>query len=151
MNIAYGDYETESNTEQSNLFPPLKDEQPQQHSLLWQQVDTISFPEDQPQEQQYPYQDMRYSCAVEQHESAHEQQQQQQQQPPQSEDSSVFNISWGGNDKPPSELHPGEEEDEPMKLSRPLPKPRGIRKLPEPEPSEDGTIDEDTLRRRKVN
>ncbi|OBZ88197.1 hypothetical protein A0J61_03742, partial [Choanephora cucurbitarum] len=48
--------------------------------------------------------------------------------------------------KPPVELHP---QDEPIKLTRPLPKPRGIRKLPEPEPSEDGTIDEDTLKRRK--
>lgn len=65
------------------------------------------------------------------------------------EDSTAFNISWGGDDKPPTELHPEETEQLP-KLSRPLPKPRGIRKLPEPEPSEDGTIDEYTLKRRKV-
>ncbi|KAI8327070.1 hypothetical protein EDC96DRAFT_532936 [Choanephora cucurbitarum] len=63
------------------------------------------------------------------------------------DDGTVFHISWGGDDKPPVELHP---QDEPIKLTRPLPKPRGIRKLPEPEPSEDGTIDEDTLKRRKV-
>jgi hypothetical protein len=66
------------------------------------------------------------------------------------EDSTSFNISWGGDDKPPTELHPIKELESPMKLSRPLPKPRGIRKLPEPEPSEDGTIDEYTLKRRKV-
>lgn len=66
------------------------------------------------------------------------------------EDSTAFNISWGGDDKPPSELHPKEEQEQLIKLTRPLPKPRGIRKLPEPEPSEDGTIDEDTLKRRKV-
>ncbi|KAG1467134.1 hypothetical protein G6F55_000013 [Rhizopus delemar] len=64
-------------------------------------------------------------------------------------DSSAFNISWGGNDKPPAELHPEEKQEPEIKLSRPLPKPRGIRKLPEPEPSEDGTIDEDVLKRRK--
>lgn len=64
------------------------------------------------------------------------------------EDSTAFNISWGGDDKPPTELHP---EKETPTLSRPLPKPRGIRRLPEPEPLEDGTIDEYTLKRRKVN
>ncbi|CAO3680087.1 unnamed protein product [Rhizopus stolonifer] len=64
-------------------------------------------------------------------------------------DSSVFNISWGGNDTPPCELHPEAKDEPEPKLSRPLPKPRGIRKLPEPEPSEDGKIDEDVLKRRK--
>ncbi|KAI8879541.1 hypothetical protein K501DRAFT_256666 [Backusella circina FSU 941] len=153
MNIAYGDYEingnnNETNTEQTTLFPPLKDER------LWQQTDSLSFPEDHGHEQQYEYQDIQYTNTIAQRENSHSNNsscgnQPQTPQQQQSEDSSVFNISWGGNDKPPSELHPGEEEDEPMKLSRPLPKPRGIRKLPEPEPSEDGTIDEDTLRRRK--
>lgn len=67
------------------------------------------------------------------------------------EDSTAFNISWGGDDKPPCELFPPDHaNEEPVKLSRPLPKPRGIRKLPEPEPLEDGTIDQDTLKRRKV-
>ncbi|KAI9480834.1 MAG: hypothetical protein EXX96DRAFT_564294 [Benjaminiella poitrasii] len=66
------------------------------------------------------------------------------------EESTAFNISWGGDDKPPSELHPDlHRQDEPIQLTRPLPKPRGIRKLPEPEPAPDGTIDEDTLKRRK--
>ncbi|CEG84340.1 hypothetical protein RMATCC62417_18157 [Rhizopus microsporus] len=65
------------------------------------------------------------------------------------QDNNVFNISWGGNDKPPVELHPEKEPVEEFKLSRPLPKPRGIRKLPEPEPSEDGKVDEDILKRRK--
>ncbi|KAF7722794.1 hypothetical protein EC973_002678 [Apophysomyces ossiformis] len=59
-----------------------------------------------------------------------------------------FNISWGGNDTPPVEVHPAEEEL-PLMPTKPLPKPRGVRKLPEPEPAEDGTIDEDVLKRRK--
>ncbi|KAI7872526.1 hypothetical protein BDF14DRAFT_1877733 [Spinellus fusiger] len=64
------------------------------------------------------------------------------------ETSTSFNISWGGNDIPPTDIHP---QEEPMSnvSSRPLPKPRGIRKLPEPEPGEDGLLDEDTLKRRK--
>ncbi|KAI9317754.1 hypothetical protein BX666DRAFT_1940528 [Dichotomocladium elegans] len=62
-------------------------------------------------------------------------------------DTSVFHISWGGDDKPPADLH---LEENPEIVSRkPLPKPRGIRRLPEPEPAEDGTVDEDTLRRRR--
>ncbi|KAG0167941.1 hypothetical protein DFQ28_006236 [Apophysomyces sp. BC1034] len=61
--------------------------------------------------------------------------------------STSFNISWGGNDRPPTEVHP--DEDMPMMTSKPLPKPRGVRRLPEPEPAEDGTIDEDVLKRRK--
>ena len=65
-------------------------------------------------------------------------------------DAGVFNISWGGNDEPPSGLHLIKEGEEVITLSKPLPRPRGIRKLPEPEPSEDGTIDEDTLKRRRV-
>ncbi|KAI8079996.1 uncharacterized protein BX664DRAFT_388944 [Halteromyces radiatus] len=66
-----------------------------------------------------------------------------------SEDNSAFNISWGGGqDRPPSALHP-KQPMPPVLPSKPLPKPRGIRKLPEPEPSEDGTLDEDTLKRRK--
>lgn len=66
------------------------------------------------------------------------------------EDTSVFNISWGGGqDRPPMDLH-HEDPVLPTIPSRPLPKPRGIRRLPEPEPSEDGTLDEDTLKRRKV-
>ncbi|KAL0079835.1 basic-leucine zipper transcription factor [Phycomyces blakesleeanus] len=63
-------------------------------------------------------------------------------------DSTSFNISWGGNDTPPVDLHP-QEEPETVVSTRPLPKPRGIRKLPEPEPGEDGMLDEDTLKRRK--
>ncbi|KAI9021551.1 hypothetical protein CLU79DRAFT_753804 [Phycomyces nitens] len=63
-------------------------------------------------------------------------------------DSTSFNISWGGNDTPPVDLHPQEEHAATVS-SRPLPKPRGIRKLPEPEPGEDGMLDEDTLKRRK--
>ncbi|KAI8991960.1 hypothetical protein BDF20DRAFT_831957 [Mycotypha africana] len=79
-----------------------------------------------------------------------------------SKTTAVFNISWGGNDVPPRQLHPTAEETMTeeteeenkndlslLRLSRPLPKPRGIRKLPEPEPSADGTIDEDVLKRRK--
>lgn len=61
----------------------------------------------------------------------------------------VFNISWGGgNDRPPAELHLDQETE--LVSRKPLPKPRGVRRLPEPEPAEDGTLDEDTLRRRRV-
>ncbi|KAI8064645.1 hypothetical protein BC940DRAFT_348540 [Gongronella butleri] len=64
-------------------------------------------------------------------------------------DTSVFNISWGGsNDKPPLELH-REEITLSAIPTKPLPKPRGVRRLPEPEPGEDGSLDEDTLKRRK--
>lgn len=60
----------------------------------------------------------------------------------------VFNISWGGgNDRPPAELHLDQETE--LVSRKPLPKPRGVRRLPEPEPAEDGTLDEDTLRRRR--
>lgn len=63
----------------------------------------------------------------------------------------VFNISWGGNDKPPAELHlDRKDEAETMVSRKPLPKPRGVKRLPEPEPAEDGTLDEETLRRRRV-
>lgn len=63
--------------------------------------------------------------------------------------SGVFNISWGGgNDRPPAELHLDQETE--LVSRKPLPKPRGVRRLPEPEPAEDGTVDEDTLRRRRV-
>ena len=66
--------------------------------------------------------------------------------------SGVFNISWGGSDdKPPAELHLEHSEESEMVSRRPLPKPRGVKRLPEPEPAEDGTVDEDTLRRRRVN
>ncbi|KAI9495633.1 hypothetical protein BDB00DRAFT_812722 [Zychaea mexicana] len=67
----------------------------------------------------------------------------------QAEASAVFNISWGGNDKPPAELHLEQPEESEIVSRRPLPKPRGVRRLPEPEPAEDGTLDEDTLRRRR--
>ncbi|CAO3650887.1 unnamed protein product [Cunninghamella blakesleeana] len=64
------------------------------------------------------------------------------------ENNTVFNISWGGGqDKPPPELI--QQEDTlvlPTQPTKPLPKPRGIRRLPEPE---DGTLDEDALKRRK--
>lgn len=63
----------------------------------------------------------------------------------------VFNISWGGSeDKPPAELCSPDQEV-PALSRRPPPKPRGIRRLPEPEPAEDGSIDENTLKRRKVS
>lgn len=63
----------------------------------------------------------------------------------------VFNISWGGNDKPPAELHLDRQDGSETMVSRkPLPKPRGVKRLPEPEPAEDGTLDEETLRRRRV-
>ncbi|KAI9306207.1 hypothetical protein BJ944DRAFT_263946 [Cunninghamella echinulata] len=60
----------------------------------------------------------------------------------------VFNISWGGGqDKPPAELIQSEDTYPlPTQPTKPLPKPRGIRRLPEPE---DGALDEDTLKRRK--
>ncbi|ORX42727.1 hypothetical protein DM01DRAFT_304251 [Hesseltinella vesiculosa] len=62
----------------------------------------------------------------------------------------VFNISWGGrDDRPPFEPH-REGVPSPTQLSKPLPKPRGIRKHPEPAPSKDGSLDEDTIKRRKV-
>ncbi|KAI9278526.1 hypothetical protein BDA99DRAFT_492421 [Phascolomyces articulosus] len=64
--------------------------------------------------------------------------------------SAVFNISWGGSeDKPPAELHLENSQESEMVSRRPLPKPRGVKRLPEPEPAEDGTLDEDTLRRRR--
>jgi hypothetical protein len=120
----------------NNLFPPLdpsSDDQP----ILWNNVNTFTMRDDSecsssPPKLGYP----AYSSLDSNTNKA--------------EDPTVFNISWGGDDKPPCELHPEKEIEEPVKLSRPLPKPRGIRKLPEPEPSEDGTIDEDTLKRRKV-
>ncbi|KAG2226609.1 hypothetical protein INT45_005095 [Circinella minor] len=64
--------------------------------------------------------------------------------------SGVFNISWGGSDdKPPAELHLEHSQESELVSRRPLPKPRGVKRLPEPEPAEDGTVDEDTLRRRR--
>lgn len=122
----------------NNLFPPLdpsSDNQP----LLWNNVNTFTMRDDSEcSSSPPPPPNAGYAAYVDNNSNT------------KAEDPTVFNISWGGDDKPPCELHPEKEIEEPVKLSRPLPKPRGIRKLPEPEPSEDGTIDEDTLKRRKV-
>ncbi|CAO3660428.1 unnamed protein product [Umbelopsis vinacea] len=62
--------------------------------------------------------------------------------------SSVFNISWGGNDRPP-ETYDDETAltEENMMPSKPLPKPRGVKRHPESELNDDGTLDEEGLKR----
>jgi hypothetical protein len=140
----------------SSLFPPLIDQtttndnsnQDQQGELLWNNVNTFAIPDDSEASTSPPmdtpstsFSELRYPSTSLKITNINTNNR---------EDSTAFNISWGGNDKPPSELHPEPEPEQPVKLTRPLPKPRGIRRLPEPEPSEDGTIDEDTLKRRKV-
>lgn len=137
----------------SSLFPPLIQDNSSTNNndnLLWNNVNTFAIPDDSessgsPKESNSSF-GLQYSQSNNNNNSSINSLPQDNK----TEDSTVFNISWGGDDKPPSELHPAKEEEEPIRLSRPLPKPRGIRKLPEPEPSEDGTIDEDTLKRRKV-
>lgn len=140
----------------SSLFPPLIQEttcsnNTNNDQLLWNNVNTFAIPDDSessgsPKETSSSSFGLQYSQSNKNSAITSLPQDNNNK----TEDSTVFNISWGGDDKPPSELHPAKEEEEPIRLSRPLPKPRGIRKLPEPEPSEDGTIDEDTLKRRKV-
>jgi hypothetical protein len=144
----------------ASLFPPLTDQhntndnlkRDRQGELLWNNVNTFAIPDDSetatvtsPPSASF---ELRYPSGLKiAHINAGSSSSSNNNN---REDSTAFNISWGGNDKPPSELHPEPEPEQPVKLTRPLPKPRGIRKLPEPEPSEDGTIDEDTLKRRKV-
>lgn len=140
----------------SSLFPPLIQDNTSTNNndhLLWNNVNTFAIPDDSessgsPNEASSSF-GLRYPQSNNKNNSSLTSSVPQDNN--KTEDSTAFNISWGGDDKPPSELHPAKEEEEPIRLSRPLPKPRGIRKLPEPEPSEDGTIDEDTLKRRKVN
>ncbi|KAI8381367.1 uncharacterized protein BYT42DRAFT_613151 [Radiomyces spectabilis] len=123
--------------------------------LLWHDVNTLSIPDDNSLDQgsqnmcSESYRELPPNAPVyttPSSSTAHDEGTNPTE--PSSSHSSVFNISWGGNDKPPTELHPDEPSDRPIR-NRPLPKPRGIRKLPEPEPAEDGTVDEDTLKRRK--
>jgi hypothetical protein len=66
--------------------------------------------------------------------------------------SSVFNISWGGNDRPP-ETYDDETAltEENMMPSKPLPKPRGVKRHPESELNDDGTLDEEGLKRLRVS
>ncbi|KAI8061256.1 hypothetical protein BDF21DRAFT_497204 [Thamnidium elegans] len=122
----------------NNLFPPL-DSSSDNQPLLWNNVNTFTMRDDSECSSSPPNAGYAVYPLVDNNNNNNTK----------AEDPTVFNISWGGDDKPPCELHPEKEIEEPVKLSRPLPKPRGIRKLPEPEPSEDGTIDEDTLKRRK--
>jgi hypothetical protein len=141
----------------STLFPPLEsttdNEQPQQ--LLWNNVNTFAIPDDSADESSNssspPTTNIIYPTGSPAPAALASVKVIPDNAEQESSTGGVFNISWGGtDDKPPSDLHPNEQQEEPIKLSRPLPKPRGVRKLPEPEPSEDGTIDEDTLKRRKV-
>ncbi|GAB5589619.1 hypothetical protein Unana1_04519 [Umbelopsis nana] len=61
--------------------------------------------------------------------------------------SSVFNISWGGNDRPPDTYDDSALTEENMLPTKPLPKPRGIKRHPEPELNDDGSLDEESLKR----
>jgi hypothetical protein len=65
--------------------------------------------------------------------------------------SSVFNISWGGNDRPPESYDDPGLTEENMMPTKPLPKPRGVKRHPEPELNDDGTMDEDSLKRLRVS
>lgn len=157
MNTGYNT--TASSSSSSTLFPPLNDansspplDNISEGGLLWNNVNTFAIPDDTTDKSDTssissPFPALRFnsqtSAAAASAASANTGVESK-------EDSTAFNISWGGDDKPPVELHPEEKPVEEPKLSRPLPKPRGIRRLPEPEPSADGTIDEDTLKRRKV-
>lgn len=161
MNTDY----TSNPNQSASLFPPLinqtittvtndNSEQDQQGELLWNNVNTFAIPDDSEASTSPPmdtsstsFAELRYPSSLK---INHINPSINNNNNNNREDSTAFNISWGGNDKPPTELHPEPEPEQPVKLTRPLPKPRGIRKLPEPEPSEDGTIDEDTLKRRKV-
>ncbi|KAK4520484.1 uncharacterized protein ATC70_007996 [Mucor velutinosus] len=155
MNTGYNT--TASSSSPSTLFPPLNDannspplDNSSEGGLLWSNVNTFAIPDDTTDKSDTsstssPFPSLRFNpqasaAAISTSATAGLESK---------EDSAAFNISWGGDDKPPVELHPEETPVEEPKLSRPLPKPRGIRRLPEPEPSADGTIDEDTLKRRK--
>lgn len=157
MNTGYNI--TASSSSPSALFPPLNDasnspplDNSSEGGLLWSNVNTFAIPDDKSDTSSTssPFPSLRFNpqatatATAAASTSANT-------GVDSKEDSTAFNISWGGDDKPPVELHPEETPVEEPKLSRPLPKPRGIRRLPEPEPSADGTIDEDTLKRRKVN
>ncbi|KAI8638712.1 hypothetical protein BD408DRAFT_422559 [Parasitella parasitica] len=150
-------YNTNASSSSSTLFPPLNDansspalEAISEGGLLWQNVNTFAIPDDNTDKSDTsstpsPFSSFRFNAqtatvATGAAKTGVE---------CSKEDSTAFNISWGGDDKPPTEVHPEMKEEEEPKPSRPLPKPRGIRRLPEPEPSADGTIDEDTLKRRK--
>ncbi|CAM0140165.1 hypothetical protein VKS41_005811 [Umbelopsis sp. WA50703] len=61
--------------------------------------------------------------------------------------SSVFNISWGGNDQPPEDYDNNALTEENMLSSKPLPKPRGIKRHPEADLKDDGSLDEESLKR----
>lgn len=147
---------TDFNTNNSEvLFPSLLDDSSAdspimsgEGGLLWNNVNTFAIPDDQETrfqelESTSILPSLRFKNDINDYDEG-------SQDMGTKDDSTAFNISWGGNDKPPAEIHPEKEEEEPIKPSRPLPKPRGIRKLPEPEPAPDGTIDQDTLKRRKV-
>lgn len=147
-------YNTTTSSPSSALFPPLNDansspplDSISEGGLLWNNVNTFAIPDDNTDRSDTsstssPFPSLRFNSQTTTNTTTTGVENK--------EDSTAFNISWGGDDKPPTELHPEEKEEEKPKLTRPLPKPRGIRKLPEPEPSADGTIDEDTLKRRKV-
>ncbi|CAO3599375.1 unnamed protein product [Absidia cylindrospora] len=135
----------------SSEFPPS----PNTSSFLWTNVDTLSMPESSTPPPTYSTPKCPAEATIltvtptsSSIDSTTIQRSSSSSAPP--EDTSVFNISWGGGqDCPPLELHHDDDDALPTTPSKPLPKPRGIRRLPEPEPSEDGTIDEDTLKRRK--
>ncbi|KAI9279307.1 hypothetical protein BY458DRAFT_487946 [Sporodiniella umbellata] len=126
-------------------FPPI--ESSNNYALLWDNVNTLSIPGTE--EEATAHSPSLSTLAYNKEKKIDGICNTQNLQDPPVSDNSVFNISWGGNDTPLCELHSEVKEEPEPKLSRPLPKPRGIRKLPEPEPSEDGTIDEDVLKRRK--
>lgn len=151
---------TEYNTSSSDaLFPTLLDDSltdspnlDGEGGLLWNNVNTFAIPDDDESQQSYNNNNIESLSGLPSLRFKNQGMDQEDgyQDTQMKEDSTAFNISWGGNDRPPTEIHPEKQEEEPIKLSRPLPKPRGIRKLPEPEPAPDGTIDQDTLKRRKV-
>jgi hypothetical protein len=64
--------------------------------------------------------------------------------------SSVFNISWGGDDQPPESYDDEGLTEENMQPTKPLPKPRGVKRHPSPELNDDGTLDEESLKRLRV-
>lgn len=61
--------------------------------------------------------------------------------------SSVFNISWGGDDRPPESYDDQGLTEENMQPTKPLPKPRGVKRHPSPDLNDDGTLDEESLKR----
>ncbi|KAI8141869.1 hypothetical protein BJV82DRAFT_617838 [Fennellomyces sp. T-0311] len=165
--FAYNDTFNNRDDPMEDLFPPLNQEgavnfdaigineeadtlsdqqQPNEASrdLLWHDVDNLSIPDFQQVSQNEP------SSSTSETNPARLMVRSESKDEASAEQSAVFNISWGGsNDRPPAELHLEHEHESEMVSRRPLPKPRGVKRLPEPEPAEDGSLDEDTLRRRR--